>query len=192
MHEAFVVNGRPARLKNRMDHYSYRSLKDAMQKMNNYSTLEARQKYQNKRVSPLILLYILPAAFFQYFIVRKAKDGKYGLMVSSTPRNDKYADLYENMGAEENGEPGMKILLTNDARILPEVKIMYFTWLDGLSLRGHEDTNSTAADSELEKVSRKKGYETIGIPYGAHGKEFNAVKVMVSAFKEKGYRYYSH
>ncbi len=83
VHEAFMVEGKTGRLKNRMDHYSYRTLKDAITKMNNYSTLEASQKYKHKNVSPIDFLLHPAAAFIQYFIIRKGyKDGKYGLMVS--------------------------------------------------------------------------------------------------------------
>jgi glycosyltransferase involved in cell wall biosynthesis len=83
VHESFIVEGSIGQLKNRIDHYSYRTLEDAIAKMNNYSTLEAIQKYQKKNVNPLDFIIHPASAFFQYFIVRKGyKDGKYGLMVS--------------------------------------------------------------------------------------------------------------
>ena len=79
----------------------------------------------------------------------------------------------------------MKILITNDARSIAggENYVLYLA--DGLSARGHEILIAPLAGSELERVSREKGYETFGIPYGAHGKEFNAVRVMVKALKGK-------
>lgn len=83
VHEAFVVAGRIGQLKNRIIHYTYRTLKDAILKMNNYSTLEAKQKYKHKKVTPVDFIIHPASAFFQYFIIRKGyKDGKYGLMVS--------------------------------------------------------------------------------------------------------------
>ncbi len=83
VHESFQVNGKIGKLDSRIDHYSYRSLKEAISKMNNYSTLEARQKYQSKKVSPVDFITHPASAFLQYFIVRKGyRDGKYGLMVS--------------------------------------------------------------------------------------------------------------
>ena len=83
VHESFEVNGKIGKFENRIDHYSYRSLKDAIAKMNNYSTLEAKQKYQTKKVSPIDFVIHPASAFLQYFIVRKGyRDGKYGLMVS--------------------------------------------------------------------------------------------------------------
>ncbi len=83
VHESFKVDGTIGKLNSRIDHYSYRSLREAISKMNNYSTLEARQKYQNKKVSPVDFILHPASAFLQYFIVRKGyRDGKYGLMVS--------------------------------------------------------------------------------------------------------------
>ena len=83
VHESFEVKGKIGQLDNRIDHYSYRTLKDAIAKMNNYSTLEARQKYKNKKVIPIDFLTHPASAFLQYFVVRKGyRDGKYGLMVS--------------------------------------------------------------------------------------------------------------
>ncbi len=83
VHESFEVDGNIGKLENRIDHYSYRSLKEAISKMNNYSSLEAEQKYQQKKVSPLDFITHPASAFLQYFIIRKGyKDGKYGLMVS--------------------------------------------------------------------------------------------------------------
>jgi glycosyltransferase involved in cell wall biosynthesis len=83
VHEAFIVEGRTGSLKNRMTHYSYRTLRDAITKMNNYSTLEATQKYKHKKVSPVDFIIHPAGAFIQYFIIRRGyKDGSYGLMVS--------------------------------------------------------------------------------------------------------------
>ncbi len=79
----------------------------------------------------------------------------------------------------------MKILLTNDALKIAggENYVLYLA--EGLSSKGHEILIAPLAGSDLEKVSREKGYETFGIPYGFHGKEFNAARVMVKALKGK-------
>lgn len=79
----------------------------------------------------------------------------------------------------------MKILLTNDALNIAGGENYVIYLADGLSSKGHEILVAPLAGSELEKVSQEKGYETFGIPYGAHGKEFNAVRVMVKALKGK-------
>ncbi len=79
----------------------------------------------------------------------------------------------------------MKIVLTNDAMNIAggENYVLYLA--DGLSAKGHEILIAPLAGSELGEVSRERGYETIGIPYGAHGKEFNAVGLMVKALRGK-------
>ncbi|HSD62442.1 MAG TPA: glycosyltransferase family 2 protein [Ignavibacteriaceae bacterium] len=83
VHESFFVKGKVGKLKNRMLHYPYRNLNDAVIKINNYSTLEALQKYKSKHVTPFDFILHPVSAFIQHFIIRKGfKDGKYGLMVS--------------------------------------------------------------------------------------------------------------
>ncbi len=80
----------------------------------------------------------------------------------------------------------MKILLTNDAADIAGGENYVLHLAEGLAQRGHEILIAPLINSGLEEASRKKGFETYGIPYGAHGKEFNAVKVMVSTFRSKG------
>lgn len=83
VHESFIVNGKIDKLNNQMVHYTYRNLKDAITKMNSYSSLEAKQKYKQNNVTPIDFILHPLSAFFQYFIIRKGfKDGRYGLMVS--------------------------------------------------------------------------------------------------------------
>lgn len=83
VHESFFVNGKVGKLTGRMLHFPYRNLRDAVIKINNYSTLEALQKYKTKHVSPVDFIIHPVGAFFQHFIIRRGfKDGKYGLMVS--------------------------------------------------------------------------------------------------------------
>jgi glycosyltransferase involved in cell wall biosynthesis len=83
VHESFFVKGKIGRLKTRMTHYSYRNLKDAFTKINNYSTLEAQQKFKKKNVKSIDFIIHPISAFLQYFVIRKGFiDGKYGLMVS--------------------------------------------------------------------------------------------------------------
>ena len=79
----------------------------------------------------------------------------------------------------------MKILLTNDAMTIAggENYVLYLA--EGLSAKGHEVLTAPLAGSELERVSLERGYETFGIPYGAHGKEFNAVRLMTRVLKGK-------
>jgi hypothetical protein len=83
VHEGFVVKGNVSQVKNSMIHYSYLNLKDGFKKINEYSTLEANEKYLNKRVTGLSIVLKPIIAFLQHFVFRKGfTDGKHGLMVS--------------------------------------------------------------------------------------------------------------
>ncbi len=83
VHEGFIVEGVISKLNNPITHYSYLNLKDGFKKINEYSTLEANEKYTRKKVSSVsILLYPL-IAFIQHYIFRKGfLDGKHGMMIS--------------------------------------------------------------------------------------------------------------
>ena len=71
VHEKFIVNGSVAKLKNSFIHYSYKNLNDAFAKINNYSTLEAKEKVDKKTVN-LFTVLISPAFYFlHHFIIRK-------------------------------------------------------------------------------------------------------------------------
>lgn len=83
VHEGFIVDGKISELKSSMLHYSYRNFHDAMGKINNYSTLEAQEKYRRKKVNGFTILLNPFIAFVQFFIFRKGFiDGTYGLLVS--------------------------------------------------------------------------------------------------------------
>jgi hypothetical protein len=83
VHEGFVVDGRISSLKNSITHYSYTNLKDGFKKINEYSTLEANEKYKTKNVNFFTILLVPSIAFLQHYIFRKGfTEGKYGLMVS--------------------------------------------------------------------------------------------------------------
>lgn len=83
VHEGFIVDGKISELKSSMLHYSYRNFHDAMNKINQYSTLEAQEKYQRKKVNGFTILLNPFIAFVQFFIFRKGFiDGAHGLLVS--------------------------------------------------------------------------------------------------------------
>ncbi len=77
----------------------------------------------------------------------------------------------------------MKVLFTNDASDIAGGENYVLHLAEGLSQRGHEILIAPLINSELEETSRKKGFKTVGIPYGAHGKEFNAIRILIRAFK---------
>jgi glycosyltransferase involved in cell wall biosynthesis len=83
VHEGFYVEGKISNLKSTMLHYSYRNFKDAFDKINYYSTLEAVEKQNRKKVNAFTILITPVVAFLQHFIIRKGYiDGIYGVFVS--------------------------------------------------------------------------------------------------------------
>lgn len=83
VHEGFIVEGNVGVLKNSMVHYSYVNLKEGFKKINEYSTLEANEKFNRKSVTFLSIVFYPIIAFLQHYIIRRGfMDGKHGLMVS--------------------------------------------------------------------------------------------------------------
>lgn len=83
VHEGFEVEGKIGQLKNSMQHFSYRNFSDAITKINHYSTLEAIEKQNRKKVNAFTIIVTPVVAFLQHFFLRKGFiDGIYGLFVS--------------------------------------------------------------------------------------------------------------
>lgn len=83
VHEGFEVEGKIGQLKNSMLHFSYRNFSDAITKINHYSTLEAIEKQNRKKVNAFTIVVTPIIAFLQHFFLRKGFiDGIYGLFVS--------------------------------------------------------------------------------------------------------------
>ncbi|MCL6494754.1 MAG: glycosyltransferase family 2 protein [Ignavibacterium sp.] len=83
IHEGFEVQGKIGQLKNSMQHFSYRNFSDAITKINHYSTLEAIEKRNRKKVNAFTIIVTPVVAFLQHFFLRKGFiDGIYGLFVS--------------------------------------------------------------------------------------------------------------
>jgi glycosyltransferase involved in cell wall biosynthesis len=83
VHERFIVEGNVFKLKNSMTHYSYLNLKDGFKKINEYSTLEANEKYLKKRVAGISIVFKPVIAFLHHYLLKKGfADGKHGLIVS--------------------------------------------------------------------------------------------------------------
>jgi glycosyltransferase involved in cell wall biosynthesis len=83
VHEGFIVDGSVSQLKNPITHFSYLNLKDGFAKINEYSTLEADEKYSRKKVNGFTIVFFPVLAFLQHFFIRKGVlDGKHGLMIS--------------------------------------------------------------------------------------------------------------
>lgn len=83
VHEGFVVDGNISTLKNSMTHYSYENLKEGFAKINEYTSLEANEKYKRKNVSGFSTLIYPIIGFIQHYFFRKGfLDGTRGLLIS--------------------------------------------------------------------------------------------------------------
>jgi glycosyltransferase involved in cell wall biosynthesis len=83
IHEKFIVKGQVGRLKHIFNHFSYISIDDALIKINNYSSLEAKEKVNKKTVNVFTLILKPPIYFLHHFIIRKGfLDGYRGIIIS--------------------------------------------------------------------------------------------------------------
>jgi hypothetical protein len=84
VHESVSVDGPTGQLVNELEHYSYRDLRDHLDRINHYSTLAARQMHEaGRRASTFDLLLHPPAAFLRNYVLRRGVfDGTVGLTLS--------------------------------------------------------------------------------------------------------------
>ena len=85
VHESVALDaGRPGQLRGELLHYSYRDLRDQLDRINTYTTLAARQMYEDgRRATALDLALHPPAAFLRNYILRRGiLDGAVGLTIS--------------------------------------------------------------------------------------------------------------
>ncbi|MGO9481009.1 MAG: glycosyltransferase family 2 protein [Candidatus Kryptoniota bacterium] len=83
VHESFVVDGNKEYLKNELIHFTHTSITTTLEKVNEYSTLEAVEKSKRIRVNGLTMFLKPGWEFFHHFILRHGfTDGVHGLMVS--------------------------------------------------------------------------------------------------------------
>jgi glycosyltransferase involved in cell wall biosynthesis len=85
VHESVTVDGPSGQLTQELQHYSYRNLSDHLDRINQYTTLAARQMYEGGRRAGIVdLLLHPPAAFLRnYFLRRGFLDGTAGLILSA-------------------------------------------------------------------------------------------------------------
>jgi glycosyltransferase involved in cell wall biosynthesis len=93
VHESVKADGPVEDLKSELQHYAYRDLAHHFQTMDRYTTLAARQMYEDgRRAGFFDLLVHPPAAFFRNYILRGGiRDGVPGLIVSAM--NARYVGL---------------------------------------------------------------------------------------------------
>lgn len=84
VHESVNVDGPSGYLKNDLQHYSFNDLRDQIKRINHYSTLSAKQMYEDgRRTGPVEILLHPPAAFVRNYILRRGfLDGTAGLTIS--------------------------------------------------------------------------------------------------------------
>jgi len=84
VHESVSVDGPSGQLKHDLEHYSFSDLRDQIARINQYSTLSARQMYEEgRRAGPMEILVHPPAAFVRNYILRRGfLDGTAGLTIS--------------------------------------------------------------------------------------------------------------
>ena len=84
VHEKVIVNGPAGYLKNPLEHYTYRTIADFLKKMDNYSTLAAREVLKTSGVPGILGVVSKPFfTFIKMFVLRLGfLDGAHGLILA--------------------------------------------------------------------------------------------------------------
>ncbi|MBI2189660.1 MAG: glycosyltransferase family 2 protein [Acidobacteria bacterium] len=106
VHESVSVDGPVGQLRHELQHYSFRNLRDQLDRINHYTTLAARQMHESgRRSGPLHLLVHPPAAFLRNYLLRRGiLDGTAGLTISLMNAYSvflKFAKLWEMQREEK-------------------------------------------------------------------------------------------
>jgi glycosyltransferase involved in cell wall biosynthesis len=85
VHESLAVDGAIGHLRHELEHHSYRDLRDHLNRINDYTTLAARQMHEGgRRAGSFDLLVHPPAAFLRNYVLRRGfLDGTTGLTISA-------------------------------------------------------------------------------------------------------------
>jgi glycosyltransferase involved in cell wall biosynthesis len=111
VHESVTVDGGVVgQLASELQHYSYRDLRDHLDRINRYTTLAARQLHESgRRAGVLDLLIHPPAAFVRNYVLRRGfADGAAGLTISLVNAYSvmlKFAKLWEMQHATPSAQP---------------------------------------------------------------------------------------
>jgi len=85
VHEGIMVEGEVGALEAVLDHYTHNSLSDSIERINRYTTLEARDRAGRRRIGVLDPLLPPAGVFLNYFVRRGGwRDGMAGLMLAAT------------------------------------------------------------------------------------------------------------
>jgi glycosyltransferase involved in cell wall biosynthesis len=93
VHESVKADGPVEYLRNELQHYAYRDVAHHLETMDRYTTLAAKQMFEEGRRAGLFHVIVHPpAAFFRNYVLRGGfRDGKAGLIVSAM--NARYVRL---------------------------------------------------------------------------------------------------
>jgi glycosyltransferase involved in cell wall biosynthesis len=108
VHESAVISGTTGYLKNPLEHYTYKSISDFLQRMDHYSTLSAREYFQRGgRGGSLHILFAPLLTFVRMYILQRGfLDGYLGFLLSvlySYYTLTKYAKLKELIDSQGKG-----------------------------------------------------------------------------------------
>lgn len=100
VHESVAVDGPVGRLRHELEHYSFRDLRDQLDRINHYTTLAARQMHETGRHATPFDLVVHPSAAFlrNYLLRRGVLDGAAGFTISAMNAFSvylKFAKLWE-------------------------------------------------------------------------------------------------
>lgn len=107
VHEKVIVKGSIGYMKNHIEHYTSRSISEFISKLENYSTLSAKEIGQRDFMPSIFSFTLRPIfTFLKMFFFRKGfLDGKYGLILSilySYYTFSKYTKIWENKMRERS------------------------------------------------------------------------------------------
>jgi glycosyltransferase involved in cell wall biosynthesis len=99
VHERLCFVGRPGRLHNHLEHFSYRGLEQVLEKVNRYSTAGALMLFERGRSGSLsaAVLHGLWAFIRTYIVYRGFLDGKEGFMLSVSNAEGTYYRYLKRM-----------------------------------------------------------------------------------------------
>jgi glycosyltransferase involved in cell wall biosynthesis len=111
VHESVKVDGPIGRLRSELQHYAYRDVSHHLRSMDRYTTLAARQMYDDGRRAGWFAVLIHPRlAFFRNYVLRGGfRDGMPGLIISAMNAyyvGLKFAKLWELCSPSTSTPPG--------------------------------------------------------------------------------------
>lgn len=85
VHESYSVDGRVETLASLLLHYTHASITESVQRLNRYTTLEARDRAGRRRIRALDPLLLPAGTFFQYYVAKGCwRAGVEGFLLAAT------------------------------------------------------------------------------------------------------------